>query len=98
MDYEVLLVSQFTLYGSLKGSCSVRFVRCSQITSGLPPCQYNILPSNSNIVSTEPAKEFYNHFLDMTRKMYKSEKIFDGEFGAYMNVELVILVTSIMIG
>lgn len=40
-------------------------------------------------MSTEPAKAFYGEFMDTVKKMYKSERIFDGEFGAYMNVELV---------
>ena len=40
-------------------------------------------------MSTEPAKAFYGDFVELVKKMYKSEKIFDGVFGAYMNVELV---------
>ncbi|KAK8828210.1 hypothetical protein WA538_002722 [Blastocystis sp. DL] len=67
MDYEVLLVSQFTLYGSLK---------------------IKSRPDYHRAMSTEPAKAFYNDFVELVKKMYKSEKIFDGVFGAYMNVEL----------
>ena len=89
MDYEVLMVSQFTLYGSLKGIGWLESLICSEIASRLPPCQYQLVALYNMIVSTEPAKEFYNNFLQMTKKMYKSEKIFDGEFGAYMHVELV---------
>jgi D-tyrosyl-tRNA(Tyr) deacylase len=34
------------------------------------------------------SKEFYDNFLEKLRKSYKSEKIQDGEFGAYMQVDI----------
>ena len=45
---------------------------------------YNIY----NIVSAENARIFYQGFVDRVKSMYKSDKVFDGEFQAYMNVEL----------
>ena len=40
------------------------------------------------IVSADLARVFYSDFVNLVKKMYKSEKVFDGEFQAYMNVEL----------
>ena len=34
------------------------------------------------------ARVFYSDFVNLVKKMYKAEKVFDGEFQAYMNVEL----------
>eukprot|EP00557_Chaetoceros_sp_GSL56_P006587 CAMPEP_0176488016 /NCGR_PEP_ID=MMETSP0200_2-20121128/6467_1 /TAXON_ID=947934 /ORGANISM="Chaetoceros sp., Strain GSL56" /LENGTH=145 /DNA_ID=CAMNT_0017884937 /DNA_START=220 /DNA_END=657 /DNA_ORIENTATION=- len=36
-----------------------------------------------------PAKEMYDRFLTMLKESYKPEKIFDGQFGAMMDVELI---------
>ncbi|KAF2075854.1 hypothetical protein CYY_002840 [Polysphondylium violaceum] len=37
----------------------------------------------------EKAKAFYHEFLEMSKKLYSSDKIQDGRFGAMMDVELV---------
>jgi D-tyrosyl-tRNA(Tyr) deacylase len=66
-NYEILFVSQFTLYGVLKGN---------------KPDYHNAMPPTQ-------AKEFYSNFLGEVRKTYKADKIFDGEFGAMMKVNLV---------
>ena len=31
---------------------------------------------------------FYSSFVDTVKKMYQPDKVFDGEFQAYMNVQL----------
>lgn len=36
-----------------------------------------------------PAKEMYERFLSMLKENYKPEKVFDGQFGAMMDVELI---------
>ncbi|CAJ0591412.1 unnamed protein product [Cylicocyclus nassatus] len=64
---EVLCVSQFTLYGILKG---------------------NKLDFH-NSMNPEDASAFYARFMDRMRSSYSHEKIQDGRFAAYMNVEIV---------
>ncbi len=39
-------------------------------------------------MSAETSKDFYNKFLQQMRTSYKSEKIKDGQFGAYMQVNI----------
>lgn len=39
-------------------------------------------------MSAEFARGFYQSFVDRVKSMYKSDKVFDGEFQAYMTVEL----------
>jgi D-tyrosyl-tRNA(Tyr) deacylase len=67
-DYEVLCVSQFTLYGTLSKKNQ---------------------PDYKLAMKAEPAATLYNQFLEMLRSEYQPEKIFDGVFGALMDVELV---------
>jgi D-aminoacyl-tRNA deacylase len=66
--YQVLCVSQFTLYGTL--------TKKNQ-------------PDYKRAMKTIPAQELYNAFLVMLRDGYEQDKIFDGIFGALMDVELV---------
>ena len=86
MGYEVLLVSQFTLFGSIK--------RIHSFDSSLQKKHVLIIIDQVkmyciyNIVSAENARIFYQGFVDRVKSMYKSDKVFDGEFQAYMNVEL----------
>ena len=40
-------------------------------------------------MSSEQSKDFYHKFLDLLKKMYKIEKINDGKFGAYMQVNIL---------
>lgn len=39
-------------------------------------------------MGADQSKDFYENFLESLRKSYKSEKIKDGKFGAYMNVNI----------
>lgn len=39
-------------------------------------------------MSADKARDFYQGFVDRVKSMYKSEKVFDGEFQAYMTVDL----------
>jgi D-tyrosyl-tRNA(Tyr) deacylase len=39
-------------------------------------------------MNSEQSKDFYEKFLDALRKAYKPEKIKDGRFGAYMQVNI----------
>jgi len=36
-----------------------------------------------------PAEELYNHFLNLVRSNYESDKVHNGKFGAMMDVALV---------
>eukprot|EP01137_Pigoraptor_chileana_P015281 Opistho-2@71003 len=66
-DYDILCVSQFTLYASVnKGS----------------------KPDFHLAMGSDGSKEFYGRFLESIKKAYKPEKIQDGEFGAYMQVNI----------
>jgi D-tyrosyl-tRNA(Tyr) deacylase len=67
--YEVLCVSQFTLYGTLSNK--------------------KWQPDYKLAMKSIPAEEFYNKFLAKLRQGYEADKIFDGKFGALMDVELV---------
>jgi D-tyrosyl-tRNA(Tyr) deacylase len=67
-NYEVLLVSQFTLYGTLSKKNQ---------------------PDYKLAMKSEPAQAMWNKFVDAVRTSYESEKVFDGVFGAMMDVELV---------
>ena len=39
-------------------------------------------------MGAEQARVFYGSFVDTVKKMYQPDKVFDGEFQAYMNVQL----------
>lgn len=39
-------------------------------------------------MSAEKSEQFYNLFLETLRKNYKPEKVQDGRFGAYMQVNI----------
>lgn len=66
--YEVLCVSQFTLYGTLSKKNQ---------------------PDYKRAMKAIPAQELYNKFLADLRESYEPGKIFDGVFGAMMDVELI---------
>lgn len=67
-DYEVLCVSQFTLYGKLSKKNQ---------------------PDYKLEMKSVPAEKLYSEFLDMLKRNYAEDKVFDGKFGAMMDVELV---------
>ncbi|KAI9597204.1 D-Tyr tRNAtyr deacylase-like domain-containing protein [Syncephalis fuscata] len=71
LDYSVLCVSQFTLYGTVvKGK----------------------KPDFHKAMSTQPANEMYNLFLQKMRDAYHPDRIqsmYYGKFGAMMQVALV---------
>jgi D-tyrosyl-tRNA(Tyr) deacylase len=67
-NYEVLLVSQFTLYGTLSKKNQ---------------------PDYKLAMKSGPALATWNKFVDTVRTSYETEKVFDGVFGAMMDVELV---------
>lgn len=65
-QYEILCVSQFTLYGTLKGN----------------------KPDFHMSMGPETSEEFYSDFISEMKKAYSEEKIKDGKFGAYMQVNI----------
>lgn len=67
-NYEVLCVSQFTLYGTLSKKNQ---------------------PDYKLAMKAVPAQELYQKFLSLLKENYQEDKIFDGQFGAMMDVELV---------
>ncbi len=67
-NYDVLCVSQFTLYGTLSKKNQ---------------------PDYKLAMKSVQAEILYNRFLDMLGESYGKEKIFNGKFGAMMDVELI---------
>jgi len=67
-QYEVLCVSQFTLYGTLSKKNQ---------------------PDFKQAMKAIPAESLYCKFLSMLREKYEDDKIFDGKFGAMMDVDLI---------
>ena len=67
-NYEVLCVSQFTLYGKLSKKNQ---------------------PDYKLAMKAIPAEQLYSKFLSILKENYDDNKIFDGKFGAMMDVELV---------
>ena len=65
---EVLLVSQFTLYGKLSKKNQ---------------------PDYKAAMKSDPARLMYSEFVEMVRQAYEGDKVFDGVFGAMMDVALV---------
>ena len=64
--FQILFVSQFTLYARMKGT----------------------KPDYSHAMTPSDADKLYQQFLNIARKKYENDKIFDGKFGAYMNVKI----------
>jgi D-tyrosyl-tRNA(Tyr) deacylase len=80
-NYEILVVSQFTLHGFLKGSPSVLRFEATTVTIGnKPDFHLSMNPTDS--------KKMYFEFLELLKSQYKKELIQEGEFGAMMSVEL----------
>ncbi|KAL6067441.1 D-aminoacyl-tRNA deacylase [Balamuthia mandrillaris] len=74
-NYEILLVSQFTLYGILKGN---------------KPDFHNAMPPEGRDGSAEGgSRAFYASFVEKVRKSYVPDRVKEGVFGAMMEVELV---------
>mmetsp|Transcript_20934 Transcript_20934/g.42679 ORF Transcript_20934/g.42679 Transcript_20934/m.42679 type:complete len:234 (+) Transcript_20934:13-714(+) len=67
-QYEILCVSQFTLYGTLSKKNQ---------------------PDYKLAMKADLAQEMYSNFLELLRNGYEMNKIFDGKFGAMMDVGLV---------
>lgn len=67
MQYELLIVSQFTLYTVLKGN----------------------RPDFHSAMAPAEGKVAYNAFVDRIKRKYDASKIQEGEYGAYMEVQLV---------
>lgn len=67
-NYEVLCVSQFTLYGKLSKKNQ---------------------PDYKLAMKAIPAEQLYSKFISTLKENYEDDKIFDGKFGAMMDVELV---------
>eukprot|EP00560_Eucampia_antarctica_P001136 CAMPEP_0197831892 /NCGR_PEP_ID=MMETSP1437-20131217/12596_1 /TAXON_ID=49252 ORGANISM="Eucampia antarctica, Strain CCMP1452" /NCGR_SAMPLE_ID=MMETSP1437 /ASSEMBLY_ACC=CAM_ASM_001096 /LENGTH=161 /DNA_ID=CAMNT_0043435013 /DNA_START=122 /DNA_END=607 /DNA_ORIENTATION=- len=67
--FEVLCVSQFTLYGTLSKKKNQ--------------------PDYKLAMKSVPAEALYNRFLELLRDTYSHDKIYDGQFGAMMDVDLV---------
>lgn len=75
LNYEILSVSQFTLYGS----CSKGIISLLYILGAKPDFHASM--------KTEDAREMYSKFLSKLKETHP--KVQDGEFGAMMQVELV---------
>ncbi len=45
-------------------------------------------PDFHEAMGSQMSEEFYNKFLELMRKKYKTEKIQNGKFGAYMKVDI----------
>jgi len=100
--YEVLLVSQFTLYGKFKGN-SLTYHQGKVSHFGLPPVLSlclclslslsltwdGLLSSAAAAMPPTEAKRAYEEFCQLIKSRYEEEKVFDGEFGAMMKVSLV---------
>jgi D-tyrosyl-tRNA(Tyr) deacylase len=67
-NYQVLCVSQFTLYGTLSKKNQ---------------------PDYKLAMKSIPAEQLYTKFLSILKESYEDDKIFDGQFGAMMDVELI---------
>ena len=67
-NYDVLCVSQFTLYGKLSKKNQ---------------------PDYKFAMKSVPAEQLYSKFLTILKESYEDGKIFDGKFGAMMDVELI---------
>lgn len=65
--YEVLCVSQFTLYANLRMGSK---------------------PDFHGAKGGDDARQMYHDFLEDLRTKYQADKIFDGKFGAMMDVQL----------
>jgi len=66
-NYEIILISQFTLFASLKKP----------------------KPSYLRAMNPTDAASFYQQVVDRTKELYEADRVFDGKFGAMMEVELV---------
>uniref|UniRef100_F1LF78 D-aminoacyl-tRNA deacylase n=1 Tax=Ascaris suum TaxID=6253 RepID=F1LF78_ASCSU len=66
LNLEILCVSQFTLFGCLKGN-KLDFHRS---------------------MGPEESPEFYERFIQRLKEAYVADRIKDGKFGAYMNVQI----------
>lgn len=89
--FEVLLVSQFTLHGYLKGTRPDFYVS----SACLLQLVFRVLPHGLTrpcsrcAVAPAEAEAFFNSFVDRVRGAYAAEKVQTGRFGNYMNVMLV---------
>ena len=52
-------------------------------------CKKGNRPSFTNAMPNAEAKKLYQQFVDRFRELYEEDKVKDGVFGAYMQVELV---------
>lgn len=83
LNYEILCVSQFTLYYKFKGN-KMDFSKA--MGGNELYCYFNHFLINSSI--GEQAKEMYARLLESLGKDYDSSKIKDGVFGAMMDVQI----------
>ena len=97
-DFELLLVSQFTLQGSFKvvitlslcpSSFSSNQASLEKLnTRALSSSQGN-KPDFHTAMGPGEAREFYASFVERIQKAYEPDKVKDGLFGAMMKVNLV---------
>lgn len=91
LGYEVLLVSNFTLYGGLKSifMSTIGFIN-SREEAWLSRFQYLFFfPYDFEIVGPDAARKLFEDFVNYVRCDYKSDKVQQGEFQAYMTVNMV---------
>lgn len=74
LNYEILSVSQFTLYGSCSKGKYETLYKGSK-------------PDFHSSMKTEDAREMYSQFLSKLKQLHP--KVQDGEFGAMMQVEII---------
>ena len=91
LGYEVLLVSNFTLYGGLKSifMSTIEFTN-SREEAWLSWFQYLFFyPYDFELVGPDAARKLFEDFVNYVKCDYKSDKVQQGEFQAYMTVNMV---------
>ncbi|ORY90134.1 D-Tyr tRNAtyr deacylase-like domain-containing protein [Leucosporidium creatinivorum] len=62
--------------------CVSQFTLCANVKKGSKPDFHGAMPG-------ETSKQMYDDFLADLRSKYKADRIFDGQFGAMMDVQLI---------
>ena len=89
--FPVLLVSQFTLYASLKSTAGIAGGEPVYVfTCGRHPSVHaEPRPDFHHAMAPDAARASYAAFVSLMRRLHGDDKVFDGVFGAMMEVQLV---------